>query len=454
MALRRCVAAASLASMFALSIANPVPELTGLKAFEKRKDERAECAVELDGSRTRRIQVWGSDTLDGYGVGKFLDKWVKKHGEKDWINRMDKDLYSTGTSKFWCNSLGGSQCPDPDSCSAYMDRKVVQLYWILTAAKNHYEIFNHMNDWLQTKTIEDTLAIPDITEKFGKQGDKNSDLWGKLIGALVTGAGLAAPAPGGALLSPLLTVGVGGANIASGFAAKEIDYTKAVSDQLGEAFKALTEGLRSHLNIAMTGSDSKSGKKSKDLPGLSGKYQTNIAKYFSDGRWLVTNIEKETQPVLDKFGQYLKQGTVIAILKARKFFIYINSDLKKDDCKSDTQVWLDDGCAELWSLADTSKEHAIADGAKEDEAKAMKESKYGSFDLKKAFENAIKCARAHPDGKGKIDVKKLPKDGAMAECFIDLPVFKGSKKKHYGKWELHKIDKDYINSTPYKGYDD
>ncbi|KAI1079140.1 hypothetical protein F5B20DRAFT_545109 [Whalleya microplaca] len=365
---------------------------------------------------------------------------------------MDKDLYATGTSKFWCNSLGGSQCPDPDSCSIYLDKKIVELYWILTAAKTHYEMFNHLNDWLQTKTIQDTLAIPDICDKFGGKADENSDIWGKVIGALVTAAGLST-GPAAPLAGPL-TIGVGAANFGNAFASKKVDYTKAIADQLGGAFEAMVSGLKSNLNTAMTGSDSDSGKKSKDLPELGGKYETNIAKYFNEGKWLVTNIESTMKPVLDKTGQYLKQGSIIAILKARKFFIFINDDIKQSDCKDDGQYWLTDGCADLWQLDDTSNKHAIASGAKKDEAKAMKESKYGSFDMKSTYTNAIECARAHPDGKGKVDTSKLPTDGKLPECFIDLPVFKGTKKKHYGKWELHKIKKDYINSTPYKGFDD
>ncbi|KAI0176111.1 hypothetical protein GGR52DRAFT_346224 [Hypoxylon sp. FL1284] len=442
MTLFRALAAASVASLWTLGQSSPMPTFEGMKLFERADGPKA-CTHSLDGSEKSKRAVW--DTNGGEGVGQFLDDWIKKHGDSDWINKMDQDLYSVGASNQWCNSLGGAQCPGPDECSKYDAKNVTQLYWILKAASTHYELSNHINDWLQTKTISDTLAIPDLVKKFGGDVDKNSNIWGIVIGALVSAAGLAAPiAPE---LSAGLTVGVGAANFGSAFAKDTVDYSKAIADQLNGAFQATVNGLKVNLNLAMTGKDGKSGKKSSDLPNMSGPYSSNIAKYFDGGKFLMGNIEEETQPMLDNMGKYLKQGSVMAILRAQEYFIFV--DEKWGDQKSceekGTRKWVDNSCAELWQL-DHGEPNVMGKGSKDDYVKDMQDSKYGSFDMAKVYSGSIACARSGQSG---VDQNKLPTDGSLPQCFYNFAVFKGKKTHKYGTEYLcgPSKSKDDINTT-------
>ncbi|KAI1084595.1 hypothetical protein F5B20DRAFT_522287 [Whalleya microplaca] len=447
MTFRTVLTATTVACLLSLGLTTPTgsPSFRGLKLFERANGPKA-CDYSLDGSEKSKRKIWDTD---GAGVGKFLEDWIKKNGESDWLNRMDEDLYTVGASNQWCNSLGGAQCPGPDECAKYNAKGVPQLYWVLKAANTHYELSNHINDWLQTNTIQNTLSIPDLTDKFGGKGDKNSDIWGIISAALVTAGGLVAPASGAA--SAALTVAVGGVSFGRTFAQDLVDYTKAISDQLEGTFEATVEGLRVNLNLAMTGKDGKSGKKTSDLPNMNGPWSTNIAKYFDAGKFLMGNIEEEVSPMLDNVAKFLKQGSVMAILRAREYIIFVDEKWKDQaSCeKKDTRKWVDNSCAELWKL-DGGEPNTMGKGSKDDELKAMKDNKYGAFDIAKMYEGSIACARS---GKGKVDenTKALPTDGSLPGCFYNFAVVKGTKDQHYGTYYLCESKKDPINTTGRRG---
>ncbi|CAJ2513287.1 Uu.00g014060.m01.CDS01 [Anthostomella pinea] len=450
MASRRITAAATLLSLSTLGLAIPAPAFRSLELFDRmllgRADGPAECSYLLDDTEASMRAVWDDS---GLGTGKFLEDWIKEHGEEDWINKIDEDLYATGESSFWCNSLGGANCPDPDDCTKYLDKKVPQLYWILKAGKTHYELANHINDYLQTQTISDTLAIPDIQDKFNNNKNDKSNIFSIISAALVTASAAAGPVPE---LSALLTLGIGSVGFGNAFAPDELDYTKEISDQLGESFTAAVEGLSVNLNLAMTGRDTKSQKTTADLPNMSGPWSTNIAKYFDGGKFLVANIEAVAAPMLDNLSKFLKQGAVNAILLPQEYFVYIDTSYAdSESCAEDggTRFWVDGaGCGDFWKL-DGGEPNVMGKGKKDEEVNNMMDIKYGGFDIAIMYGNAIQCARDHPDGKGAIDpdVNKLPTDGKPAPCFYNYPVFKGKKKHEYGTYYLCNDGDDDINTT-------
>ncbi|CAJ2505907.1 Uu.00g000370.m01.CDS01 [Anthostomella pinea] len=457
---QRIFTTATLSSLTAWAWASPTPEFRSLALFERKGP--VQCSALLNDTAASQCAVWNDIDKGGLGVGRFLDDWLTKNNETDWVNRIDEDLYAVGESDMWCNSLGGANCAH-DSCIDYLQKNVSQLYWVMQAAQTHYEMYNMVAEWLQTNTIADTLEIPAIINQFDGQENDVLDVAAIVSATFIAVAGLAG-ATGAALeLVPLgvtsgvATMGVSIMQYIITFRKDDSDYTGTVNQQLEQGFTSAIDGIRAILNVAMTGSDQSSGMKASELPNLTGEWRNDIAKYFDAGRWLISNIQGVVQPMLDLLAKYLKQNLVMAMLKARRHFIFYDLGANQTTCESNGKgkAWIDGACAGLWQFSKLRTTTASwVEQIKPDLVDAMKNATYGGFDIKELHQNAIKCARAHPDGKGSVNASTLPLNGSVPECFYNFPVFMGRKKERpLGRWNLCEEMKDGvdINTTGRQG---
>jgi hypothetical protein len=170
---RLYVTLGSLALLAGVCLAGPLPAYRSLDLWEKRQEQ---CNYLLNDDEASQRAIWDSS---GLGVGQFLDNWLTKNGEDDWLNRMDEDLYTVGESNMRCITLGGTDCeaPTQDECRKwhltkgkkattnrnevrYAQAGVPQLFWILRASQIHFGLASAYHLEFSTETINNTLSVP------------------------------------------------------------------------------------------------------------------------------------------------------------------------------------------------------------------------------------------------------------------------------------------------------
>lgn len=412
-----------------LILSRAAPPVSQSQQCRLNPDICTKCDLKNADITKYREFIW-EDT--GLGVGKFLDDWVKKNGEKQWFSRMDKAFAGAEVApENYCDTLGGGKCDSPQRCSSFKDTR---MYWIRMAAKAHYEVLQYLSTWMVTKTVTEMLHIPQLLNAFrpGRKGDVSP------IPSLISGifVVLAALASGNALLGGIFTGILGVINLGvSGTAQHRLtgeptdqEVEDAVKGALESTFESGIDSLESLGRLAMKGFDPSNSKLStKDLPNLKGSGRsTNVGKYFDKGRFLVMDIDSEMSPLKEKWGLNLRRSMAVQTLRQFGYFIYINTAIKSEkDCLAEgKRFWIQGGCADLW-MRNQRNDYLTADGQQEAIIDKMMDPNIGALDVGLMYNNAIDCARKHPDSSGQVDMKNKDITAHTPECLYNIGVFKG-----------------------------
>jgi hypothetical protein len=103
-------------SLAALGLTIPLEATTSLEI--KKTPIPPACNFKLRSDGIAQQVIWDRN---GLGVGQYLDNWIRKNGEIDWLSRMHEQLYSGGESTMHCVTLGANDCqgPSSDDCREY-----------------------------------------------------------------------------------------------------------------------------------------------------------------------------------------------------------------------------------------------------------------------------------------------------------------------------------------------
>lgn len=133
---------------------------------------------------------------------------------------------------------------------------------------------------------------------------------------------------------------------------------------------------------------------SSDLPNLDdASYTTNIAKYFQDGQWLIDTdkLAHDMDTWEQNFVKSAHQAIITGVLKSQRWFVFIDEDKTTEaDCSrtsgtnNDGRRLINGECADMFVFlldSESSGEMNSADSQADSKFKALKELKYGAWDL-------------------------------------------------------------------------
>jgi hypothetical protein len=323
----------------------------------------------------------------------------------------------------------------------YAKKDVGAFYWILLAASTLHEGFLYFADNIRDDVIYDSLDVDSMLSTFSAElpsGDFN--VFGLISGALgVAGAvtGVASP-----LMGTIFAITNSAAGMANAFAGDDVDISADVKSQMAGSFQATIDAIEQLCNVALTGNP-----ESPDtLPNQSGDWQTSLARFFDEGRFLVNDIAGEMQSMIDSAHGNFQKAMLNIIMRDSNYFFYYNTAItSSDDCAGNGagSFWVQDSmCFDLMRFINDG--NTISENTSDDLISAMMDN--WGYDFGFAYSQAWDCATAHPDGTGAPDPGAIPTDGSLPECWYNIPVVQGY---HTMLDDEYWIDGDdgYINTS-------
>ncbi|KAF3910471.1 hypothetical protein ABW20_dc0108721 [Dactylellina cionopaga] len=378
--------------------ANPLPQgrIIGVQGTPEQI-----CAMSARDSNT-----W---TLSGAGflLDNFIDTYMGMNGGSamGWVNRFDTQSTPGGfESNLNCLDLTASgNCPHPPSspCNQF---NPVQYRFVREAMATAYSILRSYKEQLRDEIIDQILAIPEIISDFGPPA-AGADVFGIVSGALGVASGVAAKSP---ILSGSLGVLSGIFNILGALPDDSVsgsDISGDIQTRLRMVFASIRNQIDT-LGLTLFGGTSDTSMLARISPPSSNMEKTNIAKYFSGGRFLVsaadTNLGAEIGDQIRMWGVMIRQALIIRSLSLQRFSIWIDTRVgAASDCRPTGSRFINGQC---YQIIRQNKNFAGGSQGPEDIApdQAVKlDGKYG-LNVEQFYLNAEACQNANPDGNGDV----------------------------------------------------
>jgi hypothetical protein len=165
-----------------------------------------------------------------------------------------------------------------------------QYYWIIKSVSTMQNAYAHMHDELQNTAIINTLYMDQVEEDFGPDPIDPNDIWDILSGAFGFASTVSGPA----------SASLGALSSALGLVSTFDDPGEADDIDLNEGirlwFESSDDALQGTINRALGFDDM------NKLPAssLTGDYETAVARFFADGKYLIDNISNHFNNIFDE----------------------------------------------------------------------------------------------------------------------------------------------------------
>ncbi|KAK4897627.1 hypothetical protein LTR27_004773 [Elasticomyces elasticus] len=283
-------------------------------------------------------------TYLGSGATAFLDAWLVANGTSDWLQAM-----SVATTQGFqptpidCGDLESDSCTPVTNCQDFTPE---EFFIIRLAASNAQAYFRNAHEILQDIVISDSLQIDQIVTDFGPDATKApeddsflADIFklfspqlsmGDKVVKQFNGLGKIADSLGfiGAALN-LAAAGIALGDAGSSTAPTVADVTTIANNDvdLDQVITTLTAAGDDILND----------------PVSSAKATQQISKIFNTGFFmlpltdiLTSDFNSSLTTGLNAGFQLIRQQTVMAVLAAQSYFVFVDTNRSEDDCNGIT----------------------------------------------------------------------------------------------------------------------
>jgi hypothetical protein len=288
------------------AIATPAPQNSITNQGIAQNQVGQICAETLKSDGSNRAQVW-----DNSGASFFLEQFIKKHGDSNWVNVLDKQTTNggkQGLSNLDCTDLTGGNCAFPSLQCRFFTPPAV--FFIRQAVATAYAVLQSMKSNLLSSAFVESLDVDKIASDFGLaplSGD--AGILGALSGGFSAAASAAAAEPvvEGVLgfISGVLGIVSSLSNPPNG----PPSPAPALKDQLAQIFNVENAAL------AQTATAAFGGSRAIALPGVGNGVGPNNevsipGKFLAGGRFLIPvtgqgSIESFLKPSFDASAQIL-----------------------------------------------------------------------------------------------------------------------------------------------------
>ncbi|KAK5689045.1 hypothetical protein LTR17_026563 [Elasticomyces elasticus] len=285
-------------------------------------------------------------TYLGSGATAFLDAWLVANGTSDWLQAM-----SVATTQGFqptpidCGDLESDSCTPVTNCQDFTPE---EFFIIRLAASNAQAYFRNAHEILQDIVISDSLQIDQIVTDFGTDATKApeddsflADIFklfspqlsmGDKVVKQFNGLGKIADSLGfiGAALN-LAAAGIALGDAGTSTAPTVADVTTIANNALNTVFTGAQANIASLCSKLMGGSPS------------SAKATQQISKIFNTGFFmlpltdiLTSDFNSSLTTGLNAGFQLIRQQTVMAVLAAQSYFVFVDTNRSEDDCNGIT----------------------------------------------------------------------------------------------------------------------
>ncbi|KAK5730314.1 hypothetical protein LTR15_000251 [Elasticomyces elasticus] len=301
-------------------------------------------------------------TYDASGATIFLDDFLVDNGVEDWLQAM-----SVATTQGFqptpinCGDLQSDLCTPGTNC---VDFTPPQFFMIRLAASNAQAFFRNLQEVLQNTVIVDGLQIDQVVADFGP-GSKDTPAGGELLLGNILGV----ISPGLSMGDKVVKQGSGLGQIADGlgFVGAAItavraldtltstlakgpptiaDVTLIANNMLADVFTGAQANLAALNSKLMGGSPALDIDLSQIVSVIGGKptsgrdaFLQDISFIFNGGFFMlplddILNVEFNSSLATGIAAgfQLIKQQTVMAILAAQGYFVFVDTTRNQDDC--------------------------------------------------------------------------------------------------------------------------
>ncbi|KAF5237754.1 hypothetical protein FANTH_10629 [Fusarium anthophilum] len=392
--------------------------------------------------KERFCKGWDFKTIEGVeklweetAAGVSLELFIKGHWEhsKNWLVNLEDQVMGGTDGKSGasdcvllgtpCNPMNGIGCEEQfDKYGKTFIGK--NSYWTFQAVKGMHGKFAELHRRLTTETLVNGLKIGQMLEDFGGSEKGGGNMRGWLSAAATMGNALGGLVPG---VGNGISAGMGIlAGIMSGLSLgeDEDDGAATISDGLADLFKNASVKLENTLRIA-TGGGNDSEYKSLPAP-VWDTYETNIAKFFNGGWFLLDNDVKTVHVTLGSITNNIQKKVANDVMKASKLYLVadkLGSKNTREDCDETTtgRHWLPlrDGEEYCWYIMrNNPNPNHFKDWTEVDEDIYTKMGDFGLGDRKTYYKALIDCALNKGDSDD-VDTSNLVQ-GEIPRCFFNL----------------------------------
>ncbi|KAK5720158.1 hypothetical protein LTR15_007431 [Elasticomyces elasticus] len=324
-----------------------------------------------------------SITYLGSGATAFLDAWLVANGTSNWLQAM-----SVATTQGFqptpidCGDLESDSCTPVTNCQDFTPE---EFFIIRLAASNAQAYFRNAHEILQDIVISDSLQIDQVVADFGPDATKApeddsflADVFklfspqlsmGDKVVKQFDGLGKIADSLGfiGAALN-LAAAGIALGDAGSSTAPTVADVTTIAENALNTVFTGAQANIASLCSKLMGGSPSPdvdldaiittltaAGDDILNDPVSSAKATQQISKIFNTGFFmlpltdiLTSDFNSSLTTGLNAGFQLIRQQTVMAVLAAQSYFVFVDTNRSEDDCNGITgSRFINDQCFTL-----------------------------------------------------------------------------------------------------------
>ncbi|KAK5699168.1 hypothetical protein LTR17_023485 [Elasticomyces elasticus] len=296
-------------------------------------------------------------TYLGSGATAFLDAWLVANGTSDWLQAM-----SVATTQGFqptpidCGDLESDSCTPVTNCQDFTPE---EFFIIRLAASNAQAYFRNAHEILQDIVISDGLQIDQIVADFGPSATaaKEDDSFlgdvlklfspqlsmGDKVVKQFDGLGKIADSLGfiGAALN-LAAAGIALGDAGSSTAPTVADVTTIASNAYDVLNFPEPETPDVDLDAIIT-TLTAAGDDILNDPVSSAKATQQISKIFNTGFFmlpltdiLTSDFNSSLTTGLNAGFQLIRQQTVMAVLAAQSYFVFVDTNRSEDDCNGIT----------------------------------------------------------------------------------------------------------------------
>ncbi|KAK5693431.1 hypothetical protein LTR97_010000 [Elasticomyces elasticus] len=317
------------------------------------------------------------------GATAFLDAWLVANGTSDWLQAMSvATTAGFQPTPIDCGDLESDSCTPVTNCPDFTPE---EFFIIRLAASNAQAYFRNAHEILQDVVISDGLQIDQVVADFGPDATKApeddsflADVFkffspqlsmGDKVVKQFNGLGKIADSLGfvGAALN-LAAAGIALGNAGSSTAPTVADVTTIAENALNTVFTGAQANIASLCSKLMGGSPRQvrrtysttktrpdvdldqvittltaAGDDILNDPVSSAKATQQISKIFNTGFFmlpltdiLTSDFNSSLTTGLNAGFQLIRQQTVMAVLAAQSYFVFIDTNRSEDDCNGIT----------------------------------------------------------------------------------------------------------------------
>jgi hypothetical protein len=213
-------------------------------------------------------------------------------------------------------------------------------YWVLFAASRLHDGLSYVWDTLHSTTMYNALQLPTMIETFGEEPAQDINALSIIGSSLVVASGFMGAMPAVSAVSTML---IGAFGLASQFSnLPPPDPTAKVSEQLSTAFNNAASSIETMVSVIYGGD---TDVPTTSLPGQTGNFQTALARFFADGKFLVQDAESFDSAgtsLRDKWIYYQQVQIAGFLMKAYGYVVAVDKTVDNPDgCRSMHSSWWD-----------------------------------------------------------------------------------------------------------------